>query len=40
MAKEVLKTHEIDFCSRPALLGLQKLSYNGLDLAFTPYSSY
>ncbi|GLU04548.1 hypothetical protein SLE2022_216870 [Rubroshorea leprosula] len=40
MAKEVLKTHDIDFCSRPALLGLQKLSYNGLDLVFTPYSSY
>ncbi|GKV18471.1 hypothetical protein SLEP1_g28847 [Rubroshorea leprosula] len=40
MAKEVLKTHEIDFCSRPALFGLQKLSYNGLDLAFTPYRSY
>ncbi|GLT97603.1 hypothetical protein SLE2022_151600 [Rubroshorea leprosula] len=40
MAKEVLKTHDIDFCSRPALLGQQKLSYDGLDLAFSPFDSY
>ena len=40
MAKEVMKTHDLDFCSRPSLLGQQKLSYNGLDLAFSPYNSY
>ncbi|GLT97597.1 hypothetical protein SLE2022_151540 [Rubroshorea leprosula] len=40
MAKEVLKAHDIDFCSRPALFGQQKLSYNGLDLAFSPFNSY
>ncbi|EOY14963.1 Cytochrome P450, putative [Theobroma cacao] len=39
-AKEVMKTHDLDCCSRPTLLGGQKLSYNGLDLAFSPYSAY
>ncbi|KAK2660685.1 hypothetical protein Ddye_007218 [Dipteronia dyeriana] len=40
MAKEVMKTHDLQFCSRPALLGQQTLSYNGLDLVFTPYNDY
>ncbi|TXG52107.1 hypothetical protein EZV62_021276 [Acer yangbiense] len=40
MAKEVMKTHDLHFCSRPSLLGQQKLSYNGLDLAFAPYNDY
>ncbi|CAN1824334.1 Costunolide synthase [Linum perenne] len=40
MAMEVLKTRDLDFCSRPSLAGQHKLSYNGLDLAFTPYSAY
>ncbi|KDP36955.1 hypothetical protein JCGZ_08246 [Jatropha curcas] len=40
MAREVLKTQDLDFCSRPLLAGLQKLSYNGLDLAFAPYDDY
>ncbi|XP_059667751.1 cytochrome P450 71A1-like [Cornus florida] len=40
MAKEVLKTHDLEFASRPSLLGQRKLSYNGLDVAFTPYSEY
>ncbi|KAM7515660.1 hypothetical protein LguiA_005243 [Lonicera macranthoides] len=38
MAKEVMKTHDLVFCSRPALLGLRKLSYNGLDVALSPYN--
>lgn len=38
MAKEVMKTHDLAFCSRPALLGQQKLSYQGLDIAFAPYN--
>ncbi|KAJ6362196.1 hypothetical protein OIU78_002578 [Salix suchowensis] len=37
MAKEILKTHDLEFCSRPVLTGQQKLSYNGLDLAFSRY---
>ncbi|KAJ4721021.1 putative Cytochrome P450 [Melia azedarach] len=39
-AKEILKTHDLQFCSRPSLLGQQKLSYRGLDLAFSPYNDY
>ncbi|WCJ41733.1 cytochrome P450 family 83 subfamily B polypeptide 1 [Euphorbia peplus] len=40
IAEHVLKTHDLTFCSRPSFLGQQKLSYNGLDLAFAPYGSY
>ncbi|KAF5739354.1 putative cytochrome P450 [Tripterygium wilfordii] len=40
MAKEVLQTHDLVFCSRPALRGQQTLSYNGVDLAFAPYGAY
>ena len=40
MAEQVLKTHDLKFAGRPSLLGLRKLSYNGLDLGFAPYSSY
>ncbi|KAJ6742924.1 CYTOCHROME P450 83B1 [Salix viminalis] len=40
MAKEILKTHDLEFCSRPVLTGQQKLSYNGLDLAFSRYDAY
>ncbi|KAK3001565.1 hypothetical protein RJ639_021235 [Escallonia herrerae] len=38
MAKEVFKTHDLTFSGRPTLLGQQKLSYNGLDVAFSPYN--
>ncbi|GFY86214.1 cytochrome P450, family 71, subfamily B, polypeptide 9 [Actinidia rufa] len=40
MAEEVMKTHDLIFCSRPTLLGQQKLSYNQLDIALSPYSDY
>ncbi|KAG5243667.1 cytochrome P450 [Salix suchowensis] len=40
MAKEILKTHDLEFCSRPVLTGQQKLSYNGLDLVFSRYDAY
>ncbi|KAJ4721024.1 putative Cytochrome P450 [Melia azedarach] len=40
MAKEILKTHDLQFCSRPSLIGQQKLSYQGLDLVFSPYDEY
>ncbi|CAJ2675711.1 unnamed protein product [Trifolium pratense] len=40
MAKEVMQTHDLKFASRPSFLGLRKLSYNCLDLAFAPYSPY
>ena len=37
-AKQVLKTHDLDCCSRPASPGGNRFSYNGLDVAFSPYS--
>ncbi|KAK2452314.1 cytochrome P450 83B1 [Trifolium repens] len=40
MAKEVLQTHDLKFASRPSFLGVRKLSYNCLDLAFAPYSPH
>ncbi|KAK4398532.1 cytochrome [Sesamum angolense] len=38
IAKEVLKTQDLVFCSRPKLLGHYKLSYNGSDIVYMPYS--
>nr|XP_043617061.1 cytochrome P450 71A1-like [Erigeron canadensis] len=38
LAKEVMKTQDINFCSRPSLLGQRKLSYDGLDVAFSPHN--
>ncbi|KAG8387937.1 hypothetical protein BUALT_Bualt02G0073200 [Buddleja alternifolia] len=40
MAKQVLKTHDLECCSRPYSHGAIKLSYNLLDVAFGPYSEY
>ena len=40
MAKEALKAHDLEFSSRPSLLGTQKMSYNGLDLSVAPYGEY
>ncbi|KAJ4721696.1 putative Cytochrome P450 [Melia azedarach] len=40
MAKEIMKTHDLQFSSRPAFLGQQKLTYNRSDLAFVPYNDY
>ncbi|KAE8717890.1 putative Cytochrome P450 [Hibiscus syriacus] len=40
MAEKVMKTHDLDFCSRPNLRGTRKLSYEALDLAFSPYTDY
>ncbi|WJX63663.1 hypothetical protein P8452_48521 [Trifolium repens] len=40
MAKQVMKTHDIDFCNRPALTSHMKFSYDGLDQAFSPYREY
>lgn len=40
IAKEVLKTHDLDCCTRPLSAGPKRLSYNFLDIAFSPYSDY
>lgn len=40
LAKEVLKTQDNNFCSRPSLVAQQRLAYNGLDLVFARYDDY
>ncbi|CAL1384035.1 unnamed protein product [Linum trigynum] len=39
-AELVLRSQDLDFCGRASQAGQQKLSYNGLDLAFAPYTAY
>ncbi|KAE8716159.1 putative Cytochrome P450, family 71, subfamily B, polypeptide 10 [Hibiscus syriacus] len=38
VAKEVMKVNDLACCSRPKLAGIGKLTYNYLDVAFSPYS--
>lgn len=40
IAKQALKSNDVAFSSRPQVVGMQKLSYNGLDVAFAPYNDY
>ncbi|KAL3825588.1 hypothetical protein ACJIZ3_021617 [Penstemon smallii] len=40
LAQEILKIQDINFCSRPATLSFRKVSYEFLDIAFSPYSEY
>ncbi|XP_027083587.1 5-OH-xanthotoxin synthase-like [Coffea arabica] len=37
LAEEIMKNRDLEFCSRPKLTGLQKFTYNGLDIALAPY---
>lgn len=39
-AREVLKTYDLECCSRPLLAATGRLSYNYFDVAFTPYGKY
>ncbi|KAK8481822.1 hypothetical protein V6N11_032988 [Hibiscus sabdariffa] len=39
-AKEILKTHDLECCSRPPLTGPKRLSYNFQDIGFVPYGNY
>ncbi|TXG56178.1 hypothetical protein EZV62_017491 [Acer yangbiense] len=39
-AREVLKVHDLDSCSRAQLAGSRKLTHNYLDIAFAPYGDY
>ncbi|KAL5077382.1 hypothetical protein RYX36_016366 [Vicia faba] len=39
-AKDVMKTHDINFASRPHLLASEIMSYNSTNIAFAPYGSY
>ncbi|EYU29507.1 hypothetical protein ABFS82_04G164800 [Erythranthe guttata] len=36
--QEIMKSHDLGFSGRPVLVSLQKLSYNGMDVAFSSYS--
>ncbi|XP_057778253.1 6,7,8-trihydroxycoumarin synthase-like [Salvia miltiorrhiza] len=40
LAKQVLKTQDQSFCTRPKFLGQQRLSYASMDMAFAPYGDY
>ncbi|CAK8570874.1 unnamed protein product [Lathyrus sativus] len=39
-AKEVLKTHDIVFASRPKIVAAEILSYGSTNIAFSPYGNY
>ncbi|KAL8262714.1 hypothetical protein R6Q59_024063 [Mikania micrantha] len=40
LAKEIMKTHDISFASRPKLIGMEIFSYHQKDIAFSPYGDY
>lgn len=40
LAKEVLKTHDLAFASRPQLFSAKGLLYNCTDIGFSPYGAY
>ncbi|KAL4193279.1 hypothetical protein AMTRI_Chr06g198580 [Amborella trichopoda] len=40
MAEQVMKAHDLAFCSRPTLLSPKRLTYNCSDIIFAPYGSY
>ncbi|PRQ38938.1 putative 4-hydroxyphenylacetaldehyde oxime monooxygenase [Rosa chinensis] len=39
-AKQTLKDNDLHCCSRPASLGSRRLTFNYLDIAFSPYGEY
>ncbi|XP_022775610.1 cytochrome P450 71B35-like [Durio zibethinus] len=39
-ARMVLKNHDLNCCTRPSLVALGRLSYNYLDISFSPYGDY
>ncbi|CAK8538899.1 unnamed protein product [Lathyrus sativus] len=40
MAKEILKTHDLNFCDRPNLMLSTIFSYNGTDIIFSVYGEH
>ncbi|CAI9087716.1 OLC1v1021861C1 [Oldenlandia corymbosa var. corymbosa] len=40
MAKEIMKTHDVEFASRPQIIATEILSYNSTSIAFAPYGEY
>ncbi|CAL0302659.1 unnamed protein product [Lupinus luteus] len=39
-AKEIMKTHDITFASRPITLASELLAYNSTNIVFSPYGNY
>ncbi|URE12244.1 cytochrome P450 [Musa troglodytarum] len=39
-AEQVLRTHDLQCCSRPRTISTAKLSFGGSDVAFSPYGSH
>ncbi|KAK7387156.1 hypothetical protein VNO78_27705 [Psophocarpus tetragonolobus] len=39
-AKQVMKTHDINFATRPKVLAIDIISYNSTSIAFAPYGNY
>lgn len=40
IAREMLKTHDVNFASRPVILASKIAVYGGLDMLFAPYGAY
>jgi len=40
LAKDILKDHDIDVCTRPPSRGPLKLTYNGQEMIFSPFNDY
>ncbi|KAI7733768.1 hypothetical protein M8C21_015231 [Ambrosia artemisiifolia] len=40
MSKEIMKTNDLVFCTRPILTGFRKLSYDNKDIVLSPYNEY
>ncbi|RHN40680.1 putative cytochrome P450 [Medicago truncatula] len=39
-AREVMKTHDINFATRPQILAIEILAYNSTNITFAPYGNY
>ncbi|KAG8375419.1 hypothetical protein BUALT_Bualt10G0098100 [Buddleja alternifolia] len=40
VAKQILKTHDLNFANRPPVVSVKTSSYNYTDIAFSPYGEY
>jgi cytochrome P450 len=40
LAKEIMKTHDIAFATRPQQLSVEIMAYNYINIAFSPYGDY